>query len=462
VTRRPLPDGGWVATHDDITERCQAEAQIAYMTHYDTLTDLPNRALFMKRLEAALARVGRGEHVLILHLDLAHFKTINDTLGNSTGDQLLKLVAGRLQSCVRETDTVARLGSDEFAILRCGTDHSLDADALARRVRESIAAPCEGMGNSVILDAAIGITMAPAGGVSADQLLSQAHLALSEAKLEGVGIRYFEAGMHARARARRTLEVDLRNALTHNEFELYYQPLLNLQRNEVSGCEALLRWYHPRRGLISPGEFIPVAEDTSFIVSLGEWVLRTACREATSWPSPVSVAVNVSPIQLREPNLGLLVASILAQTGLSPHRLEIEVTEAVLMRDNPHTIANLNHLRALGVRIAMDDFGTGYSSLSYLRNFAFDKIKIDRSFIKDIAEREDARAIVQAVTTLADRMGIVTVAEGVETQSQLETSRALGCTEIQGYLFSPPKNAGEIARLLNGHGEGAGKSIGAA
>ena len=450
VTRRPLANGGWVATHDDITERCEAEAQVAYMTHYDTLTELPNRALFLKRLDAALARLARGACVVVHYVDLVQFKTINDTLGHAIADQLLKVVAERLRSCVREVDTVARVGSDEFAILQSGPGQSLDPEALAQRIREAIAAPFESVGNGVVLAAAIGISTAWSHGTSADQLMAEAHLALSEAKIEGRGVRYFEAGMHARARARRTLEADLRSALANDEFEVHYQPLLNLRRNQISGCEALLRWYHPRRGLISPGEFIPVAEDMSFIISLGEWVLRTACRDAANWPDDTSVAVNVSPIQLREPGLSLLVASILGQTGLSPHRLEIEVTEAVLMRDSQNTMANLQQLRELGVRIAMDDFGTGYSSLSYLRNFAFDKIKIDRSFIKDIAEREDACAIVQAVTTLADRMNIVTVAEGVETDSQLEKVRALGCTEIQGYLFSPPKNAIEIARLLKG------------
>jgi diguanylate cyclase (GGDEF)-like protein/PAS domain S-box-containing protein len=457
VTRRPLSGGGWVATHDDITERRRAEAQIAYMIYHDALTDLPNRVLLRDKLDAALVRIRRGEQLAVLCIDIDYFKGINDSLGHSVGDQLLKLCADRLRTCLRETDMLARLGGDEFAIIQTGIKQPSDPATLARRIRETITAPCQLGRESLIADVSIGIAVAPNDGSDCDQLLHKADMALYGSKSEGRGtFRFFEAEMDARVKTRRTLELDLRMALANDQFELYYQPLVDLQRNEISACEALLRWHHPRRGIILPDEFIPVAEEMGLIGAIGEWVLKAACAEAATWPRHVAVAVNVSPVQFKEHTIALMVASALAAAGLSARQLEIEITEAVLMRENEATLATLHQLRELGVRIVMDDFGTGYSSLSYLRSFPFDKIKIDRSFIKDVADKEDATAIVEAVTSLAARLNITTVAEGVETEAQLEKSRALGCTEIQGHLFSPPKPAREIARLFNPSDERVG------
>jgi len=453
VTRRPLKGGGWVATHDDITDRRQAEAQIAYMTYHDALTDLPNRILLRDQLDAALARIRRGEQLAVLYVDVDFFKSINDSLGHSVGDQLLKIVAERLRSCLRDTDAIARLGGDEFAIVQTGIKRPSDPATLARRIREAVAVPCELAGRSVVAEVSIGIAVAPADGVDCDQLLHKADMALYGAKNDGRGtFRFFEAEMDARVKARRALELDLRIALANDQFELYYQPILDLESNEISACEALLRWHHPRRGIIPPEEFIPIAEENGLIAPIGEWVMKAACAEAANWPRDLAVTVNVSPVQFKEQTLALIVAGAIAKSGLSPRRLEIEITEAVLMRETEAILSTLHELRSLGVRIVMDDFGTGYSSLSYLRMFPFDKIKIDRSFIKDVADKEDATAIVEAVTSLATRLNITTVAEGVETEAQLAKSRALGCTEIQGHLFSPPKPAAEIARLLGSAG----------
>ena len=454
VTRRPMQGGGWVATHDDITKRRQAEAQIAHMAHHDALTDLANRTLLREQLEAALLRARRGERLAVLYLDLDHFKNTNDTLGHSMGDELLRAVADRLRGCVRETDTIARLGGDEFAIVQTAIAEPADAAAFARRIREALTAPFDLDGHRVIADASIGISMAPDDASDPDQLLKNADMALYGAKSDGRGtFRFFESDMDARIKARRTLEADLRNAVANEEFELFYQPLINLEHNEICGCEALLRWHHPQRGLIPPAEFIPIAEETGLIIPIGEWVVKTACAEAASWPDNVTVAVNVSPVQFKSEALVLTVVSALAKSGLAAKRLAIEITEAVLMRDNEATLATLHQLRDLGVRIVMDDFGTGYSSLSYLRSFPFDKIKIDRSFINDLSERADAGIIVQAVANLAASLNMTTTAEGAETPGQLEKIRALGCTEMQGYLFSRPKRAADIARMFEPEAE---------
>jgi diguanylate cyclase (GGDEF)-like protein len=460
MTSRPLPDGGWVVTHEDITERRKAEAQIAHMAHHDALTDLPNRVLLREQLDAALARVRRGECLAVLYLDLDHFKSINDTLGHSIGDELLKAVAERLRGCIRETDTIARLGGDEFAIVQSPIEQPPDAAILARRLRDAVMAPYELDGHNVIADVSIGISIAPNDAIDSDQLLKNADIALYGAKSDGRGtFRLFEPEMDARVKARRTLELDLRKALADGQFELHYQPLFNLARNEITGCEALLRWHHPDRGMISPAEFIPVAEETGLIAPLGEWVMRTACSEAATWPQHVTVAVNVSPVQFRSETLALAVISALAASGLPAQRLEIEITEAVLMQDNDKTLATLHRLHQLGVQIVMDDFGTGYSSLSYLRSFPFDKIKIDRSFVNDLSDKNDACAIVRAVTSLAGSLSMKTTGEGVETQAQMEMLRRLGCTEVQGYLFSYPKPAEEIARLFRSHAERVARAV---
>ena len=449
VVNKPLADGGWVATHEDVTERRRAEQQIAHMARHDALTDLPNRVLLREQLEHELKRVKRGEIIAMLCLDLDHFKSVNDTLGHPIGDELLKLVADRLRGCTREPDTIARLGGDEFAIIMTQLRQPSDAAVLARRIRTSVSRPYQVDGHQIISDISIGISIAPVDGTEPDQLLKNADMALYGAKADGRGTyRFFEAEMDKRMKERRDLEMDLRQALTNGEFELHYQPLVNLQTNEITAFEALLRWHHPAKGLISPADFIPIAEETGLIVSIGEWVLRTACKETANWPDHVKVAVNLSPAQLKTKNLVSIVKDALADCGMAPERLQLEITETMLMQNTFATLAMLHELRKLGVQIAMDDFGTGYSSLSYLRSFPFDKIKIDRSFIQDLANGAEPRAIVHAVAGLAKCLNMISTAEGVETQQQLDTLQAVGCTEMQGYLFSKAKPADEIVELF--------------
>jgi diguanylate cyclase (GGDEF)-like protein/PAS domain S-box-containing protein len=449
LVNKPIPGVGWLATHEEITERKQAEEQIAHMARHDALTDLPNRVLLRERLEHELKRVKRGECLAVLCLDLDHFKGVNDTLGHPIGDELLKVVSERLRRCTREPDTIARLGGDEFAIIMTAMQQPADAAALCRRVRESITKPFNLDGHQIIADISIGISIAPYDAAEADQLLKNADMALYGAKADGRGtFRFFEPEMDARMKARRDLEMSLRNALANNEFELYYQPLVNLQSNEITAFEALLRWHHPTRGTISPADFIPIAEETGLIVPVGEWVIRRACEETANWPNEMKVAVNLSPSQLKSRNLVSVVMSALAHSGMPANRLQIEITETVLMQNTFSTLATLHELRKLGVQIAMDDFGTGYSSLSYLRSFPFDKIKIDRSFIQDLANGAEPFAIVRAVTGLANNLSIISTAEGVETQQQLEALQTVGCTEMQGYLFSKARPASEIVEMF--------------
>ena len=450
IKHQPMLGGGWLSTHEDLTEHRRAEARINYMAHHDTLTELPNRKLLLERVVDALANLAKGDRLAVLCLDLDNFKEINDTLGHIVGDALLKIVAERLVACVGDACTVARLGADEFAIVQSGADQPIAATALAARVIEAVGAPVELDGQHVTVGASIGIAVAPGDGTSADELLKNADLALHRAKSEGRGIyRFFEAEMDAHMRARRKLQIDLRKAIGNGEFELHYQPLVNLERNQISCLEALLRWHHPERGLVSPGEFIPVAEETGLIVPIGEWALREACAAAAAWPNDIKVAINLSASQFKSRNLVEVVFSALASAGLAPSRLELEITETVLLTNDEATLAALHQLRALGVRIALDDFGTGYSSLSYLRSFPFDKIKIDRCFVADLSsEDEDALAILRAVAGLGQSLGIATTAEGVETKEQLARVREEGCTEMQGYLFSPPRPMRDIMRLL--------------
>ncbi len=449
VLNKPLADGGWLATHEDVTERRRAEERIAHMAGHDALTDLPNRVLLRERLEHELKRVKRGENLAVLCLDLDHFKSVNDTLGHPIGDELLKLVADRLRGCTREPDTIARLGGDEFAIIMTQMHQPGDAAALSRRIRDSIIKPYQVDGHQIITDISIGISIAPIDGVEPDQLLKNADMALYGAKGDGRGMyRFFEQEMDKRMKERRGLEMDLRQALNNGEFELHYQPLVNLQTNEITAFEALLRWNHPSKGLISPADFIPIAEETGLIVSIGEWVLRTACKETANWPGHVKVAVNLSPAQLKSKNLMAIVMSALEDSGMQPERLQLEITETMLMQNTFATLGMLHQLRKLGVQIAMDDFGTGYSSLSYLRSFPFDKIKIDRSFIQDLSNGAEPRAIVHAVAGLAKCLNMISTAEGVETQQQLDTLQAVGCTEMQGYLFSRARPASEVMQLF--------------
>jgi diguanylate cyclase (GGDEF)-like protein len=450
IVNQPLKNGGWVVTQEDITARRHAEKQIAHLAHYDALTDLPNRVLFREQLERELERIKRGEQLAMLYIDIDEFKGINDSLGHAVGDELLKAVASRLRGCIRETDFVARLGGDEFAIVQTGIGQPGDVMDLVRRIYEAIRAPYECLGHRVSTDASIGIALAPHDGTDLDQLLKSADLAMYGAKADGRRTyRFFEPEMDARVKARRTLELDIRQAIVDNAFELHYQPVVDLKTSEIAGCEALLRWRHPVRGMISPVEFIPIAEETGLICEIGDWVLATACAEAANWPPNVRLAVNVSPVQFRSHAFALRVANVLASTGLPAHRLELEITEAVLIRDDDAALTMLQQLRAIGVRIALDDFGTGYSSLSYLRRFPFDKIKIDRCFVDDIAETKGSSAIVQAVINIADAQNMTTTAEGVETEQQKEMLRSLGCTEMQGFLFSRPRPVAEIRTLLS-------------
>jgi diguanylate cyclase (GGDEF)-like protein/PAS domain S-box-containing protein len=439
---------------DDVTERRRANEKIAHLAHYDALTDLPNRVLFREQIERELQRARRGEQFALLYIDVDEFKGINDSLGHHVGDELLKAVAARIRGCIRETDLIARLGGDEFAVIQTAVRDTSDVVEFTTRLHEAIRQPFECLGHHLSTDASIGIALAPKDGTDLDQLVKNADLAMYAAKASGRRTyRFFEPAMDASAKARLTLEQDLRHALADGGFEIHYQPLVDLGNNEVSGCEALLRWRHPQRGMISPAEFIPVAEDTGLIVEIGEWVLRTACAEAVTWPAHIRIAVNVSPVQLKCQTLALTIASALAASGLAASRLELEITEAVLIRDDETALAILHQLRAIGVRIALDDFGTGYSSLSYLKRFPFDKIKIDRCFVSDVAEIDGSSAIVQAVVNIAAARNMTTTAEGVETPEQKEMLRNLGCTQMQGYLFSAAKPGPEVKHLFGTRAE---------
>jgi diguanylate cyclase (GGDEF)-like protein/PAS domain S-box-containing protein len=433
---------------DDVTERRLANDKIAHLAHYDALTDLPNRVLFGEQIERELRNAVDGQQFALLYIDIDEFKGINDSLGHHVGDELLKAVAASLKDCIKPGDLIARLGGDEFAVIQTAVSGRADVEGFVTRIYEAIRQPYQCLGHHLSTDASIGIALAPQDGTELDQLVKHADLAMYAAKAEGRRVRrFFEPAMDARANARLTMEQDLRQALADGAFELHYQPLLDLASGEVAGCEALLRWRHPERGMVSPAEFIPVAEDTGLINELGDWVMQTACTEAAGWPSRVRLAVNVSPIQLKSPTLALRITGALAASGLSPDRLEIEITEAVLIHDDESALAILHQLRAIGVRIALDDFGTGFSSLSYLKRFPFDKIKIDRCFISDI-ELDGSAAIVQAVVNIAAARHMTTTAEGVETEQQREILRQLGCTQMQGYLFSAAKPAAEARRLL--------------
>ena len=449
IRHRPMPDSGWVATHEDITEQRRAEVKIEHMAHHDALTDLANRVLLNERLEQALVHVHDGQMVAVHHLDLDQFKAVNDTFGHPAGDMLLKTVAERLRSLARDTDTIARMGGDEFVIVQAPISDPTEATTLAQEIIAWISEPYDIDGQQAIVGTSIGIAVSPGDGDAPDKLLRNADLALYRAKGDGRGtFRFFESAMDEQMQARRIMELDLRKALPAGEFELYYQPVVNLESKEISGFEALIRWNHPEAGQIPPASFIPLAEEIGFIVPLGEWVIREACQAAARWPEHLNVAVNISAVQFRGSSLMTVIVNALATSGLHPTRLEIEITESVLLQDREATLAVLHRLRSLGIRIAMDDFGTGYSSLTYLQSFPFDKIKIDRSFVKDITENAGSLYIVRAVAALANGMGMAATAEGVETNEQLDKIAAVGCTEMQGYLFSKPLPMAEIERLF--------------
>jgi diguanylate cyclase (GGDEF)-like protein len=423
---------------------------MVHLAQHDALTDLPNRILFRQNLERALAFVRRGRTLALLCLDLDQFKAINDTLGHPVGDALLQAVAQRLAKDMPETDTVARLGGDEFAVVQTAIARPTEAAMFANRLIELLGPPFDVDGHQIVISASIGIAFAPQDAADADQLLRCADLAMYRAKVEGRGVyRLFHAQMDAEMQTRRQLELDLRQALPRGQFEVFYQPQVSLHDGHVAGFEALLRWHHPQRGAVPPGEFIPLAEEIGLIVPIGEWVLRQACRAAAAWPGAPKVAVNLSPIQFRGHNLVAAVAAALDASALWPERLELEITEAILLEDTEATLATLRELHGLGVRIAMDDFGTGYSSLGYLLRFPFDRIKIDQSFVRDLGTRRDCSAILSAVAALSSELGMQTTVEGVETPQQFDAIAALGFSEAQGYLFSKPVPVSHVPDLLS-------------
>ena len=450
VRHERVPNGGWLSSFEDVTEIHRAEARLAHMARHDALTGLPNLAVFREQLGRMLGRARRGAPApAVLCLDLDRFKPVNDALGHAVGDGLLRAVAERLSDCLRETDLVTRLGGDEFVVLQEGGAQLDEAAALAGRLVELLSAPFQVDGHQIVVGVSVGIALAAEGIEEPEALLKRADLALCRAKAEGRGaFRFFEEEMDARMQERRRLELDLRAALALEQFELFYQPLVNATSGVVGGFEALLRWQHPERGLVSPAVFIPMAEEIGLIGAIGGWVLRTACAEAATWPGNVRVAVNLSPVQFRDRSLPALVADALADSGLAPQRLELEITESLLLSDDEAVLSMLHEMRAMGARISMDDFGTGYSSLSYLRRFPFDKIKIDQSFVRGLSDEADCAAIVRAVVGLGRSLGMAVNAEGVETAAQLAALRAEGCGEVQGYLFSRPRPARDVRAML--------------
>ncbi|KIZ42012.1 MULTISPECIES: EAL domain-containing protein [Rhodopseudomonas] len=434
----------------DITERKRAEMRLAFMAQHDELTGLPNRNSLRKRLDDMLIQTRRGsDKIAVLFLGIDNFKAVNDTLGHAVGDHLLRSVARRLRSTLREEDPLARLNSDEFAIVQGGIGRPEDVILLAKRLLHAVAEPYLLEGQSVVIGASIGIAVAPGDGDDSEKLLMNADMALTRAKIDSRGtFSFFEPGMDARAQSRRKIETELRFAIQNEVLRPYYQPLIGLSDGRITGCEALVRWPDPERGMISPAEFIPVAEDTGLINALGAQILRSACMDAANWPDDVRVAVNLSPLQFRGGNLLSVVMDVLKQSDLPPRRLELEITETLLLEKSSQVLATLHALRALGVRISMDDFGTGYSSLSYLRSFPFDKIKIDQSFVRDLCGNRESQAIVRSIISLGMGLGVTITAEGVETESELSWLRAEGCHEAQGFLFSQARPNVEIADLL--------------
>ena len=440
-----LPDGGFVRTLTDITGRRRAEAKVLQLARHDALTGLSNRAVFRQQLEEAASLNASGRAFAVLMIDLDRFKPVNDTFGHAVGDLLLKLVAERLRNTVRSGDIVGRLGGDEFAILQMGANQVEQAEALARRLTRALSQPYSIDGQTITIGASVGISMAPSHGKTGQDLLAAADLALYAVKAQSRGsYAVFNQQMHEEHCARRQLEEDLRRALDEGQFELHYQPIVSISDQHITAYEALIRWRHPQRGNVPPLDFIPLAEETGLIGPIGAWVLQTACNDISRREGDARVAINLSPVQFRDNNLVAMVLSALEVSGLSPNRLEIEITESALLQDSALTQRHLNDLRQLGVHITMDDFGTGYSSLSYLMSYPIQSLKIDRSFVNGLGENANGAAIVKTITTLATSLGLSTTAEGVETAQQLELLRALGCTEAQGYYFSKPKPAAQI------------------
>ena len=449
IVQRPMEGGGWVATYEDITERRRVEARIRHMAHHDALTNLPNRVLFRERMDDVL-RLAQitGEDAAVLLLDLDLFKDVNDTLGHPAGDALLEAVARRLRNCVDADDLVARLGGDEFAVLHLAAQGRAPSAALAERIVRVLQEPYDLEGQRVTVTASIGIALAPCDGSSPDQLMKSADMALYRAKAQGRARHcFFEPEMETDVQERRVLGLELREALARHDFEVFYQPIVALWNQQPIGFEALVRWRHRERGMIPPGRFIPLAEEIGLIGPLGEMTLTQACRDCACWNHDLRVSVNLSPRQFND-NLVQVVQRALRAADLPPTRLELEITESVLLQENESNLSLLHELRALGIRIALDDFGTGYSSLSYLRRFPFDKIKVDRSFVRGMADHPDALAIVQSVADLAPKLGMRTTAEGIETERELEQVRMAGCTEGQGFYFGRPMRLVDVMHYL--------------
>ena len=441
INHQRMDNGGWVTVHQDITAQKRVEAELAHMARYDALTGLANRALFLEKVGEALARMeSQGEPFSVLMLDLDRFKAVNNSLGHAIGDSLLKAVGDRLRRLVRDLDVVARLGGDEFAVIQISDMNQRDqAAVLANRILLALTEPYDIDGRKIVIGTSIGITLAPKDAGDADKLVRHADLALYKAKSEGRNrYRFFETAMEADARDRRELEEDMRRALLRDEFELHYQTVIDIGRRECCGAEALVRWRHPERGLLFPDQFIGLAEESGLIMPLGGWILRRACSDAAAWPSHLKIAVNLSPVQLKRSNLMEVLKSALKETGLDPRRLELEITETVLIEKSEENLATLHEIKNLGVSIILDDFGTGYSSMRYLQMFPFDKIKIDKSFIQSMTTHSDSAAIVCAITGLGRGLDIETTAEGIETAEQLQFLRTAGCQLGQGYLFSRP------------------------
>ncbi len=447
-----LPDGSFVQTFTDVTKRREAEARVARLASEDPLTGLPNRRLFRSTLDEVCSRAKESDaEFAVLFLDVDRFKVVNDTLGHRVGDMLLQEIALRLKQALAPADVLARLGGDEFAIVAPMTASVSELEALADRLIAAVNQSYEIDGHRVRSGVSIGIAVGPRDGSNCEDLLMAADLALYAVKASTRGTyRFYDRSMNQDINDRRQLEMDLREALEKGELELHYQPLIDLNRNVITGFEALARWRHPVKGMVPPAVFIPVAEDTGLVIGLGAWALKEACRTAATWGDDLKIAVNLSPVQFSSPDLFNVVNSVLAKTGLAPHRLELEITERVFIDDSEKTLSTLHRLKKLGIRIAMDDFGTGYSSLSYLRSFPYDKIKVDRAFVSDLAAGTEHIAIVQAVVSIARSLGMTTTAEGVETETQKEFLAALGCDEAQGYLFSAPVPMEKLADIMAG------------
>ena len=450
ITSRSMPDGSSVVLVEDVTEQKNAEARISRLAHYDSLTDLPNRVMFRESVARLLSGAGGANGCALLFIDLDEFKQVNDTLGHPSGDELLKIVAARLRAITRPDDLIARLGGDEFVIVRSPLSDPGQASEAAERVVEELGRPYEVNGHVVVIGASVGIAVAPADGADADTLLKNADMALYRAKAEGRGrYRFFELGMDVRLRERRALELDLRHALERNEFELHYQPIVSLKTGRIAACEALLRWHHPERGLVSPAEFIPLSEEMGLIVEIGRWALVAACQEANNWPAETRVSVNLSPVQFRHGGLLDTIGEALALSGLAADRLHVEITESTLLRDTESVLTTLHEIRRLGVGISLDDFGTGYSSLSYIRTFPLQAVKIDRSFLFGIESNEQQKILLRGISRLCGELGVRVIVEGVETYDQLDVIAAdphIG--EAQGYLFAKPAPAVHTRQLL--------------